>query len=104
MKIKTFMSKIIYKTYIFELLIRVKALNKRQRDCQTLYWKIALRPNLTKLLRAIPSEKLHNFYNYHLHVSLTGDCQNAKILKSLRSKFSKTYYCRSMKLCTHVYT
>ncbi len=68
-----------------------------------LYWKIALRPNLTKLLRAIPSSKLHNFYNYHLHVSLTGDCQNAKILKTLRSKFSKTYYCRSMKLCMHVY-
>ncbi len=73
-----------------------------QRDFQTLYWKIALCPNLTKLLRAIPSEKLSNFYNYHLHVSLTGDCQNAKILKILRSKFSKTYYCRSMKLCMHV--
>ena len=61
-------------------------------------------PNLTKLLRAIPCEKLSNFYTYHVNLSLTGDCQNAKILKTLRSKFSKTYYCRSMKLFMHVNT
>ncbi len=75
-----------------------------QRTCQTSYRKIALSPNLTKLLRAIPGSKLSNFYNYHFHVSPTGDCQNAKIFKTLRPKFSKTYYCRSMKLCMHVYT